>query len=242
MNEGDTTLGGAGRAFPDTVAEFLSWIRDPSPDGRERGLEALCQRYWKPIYYYFRVGWAKSNEDAKDLTQAFLLWVAQGEALARYLPERASFRTYLKTLLKRFAQHDEEARSREKRGGDIQLLGLEEVDDSALPRRPGDNPETVFDRAWLRLLMERAVDRVRRRFKADGRENKIRIFEEYDLADPASRPTYGELADRLGLKEDDVRNSLFAVREQIRSEMFSEISTLTSSEDLKEEWNGLFGL
>src|SRR5262245_62236490 len=105
MKSADTSLGGGAKGFPDTSLNF------PAP-----GFEALCSRYWKPIYHYYRVGWGKSNEDAKDLTQAFLVWVLQGKSLEGYLPARGSFRAYLKTLLKRFAQHEQESRESQKRG------------------------------------------------------------------------------------------------------------------------------
>ncbi|HXG59766.1 MAG TPA: hypothetical protein VNO22_00190 [Planctomycetota bacterium] len=239
----DTTLGGTRRDFPETQGDFLARVRDASDDVRRAGLEELARRYWKPIYYYFRLGWAKTNEDAKDLTQAFLAWLVEDDALRRYEAERASFRTYLKTLLKRFAQHEEEARGRLKRGGGVRLVSL---DDEALDRTPpvdpGDDPERRFDREWLRTLTERAVGAVRRQFEANGRALAFRAFEEYDLVNPARRPTYAEVAARLGVKESDVRNHLFAVREEVRAALRRELAELTrDAAELEEEWKALLG-
>src|SRR5579863_5456306 len=107
MSKGDTSLGGDQRGFPETLSELLVGIRHPSPDVRRAALEQLCRNYWKPIYGYIRVGWAKSNEDAKDLTQAFLSWLSEGGRLERYDPGRASFKTFLKSLLRHFLQHAE---------------------------------------------------------------------------------------------------------------------------------------
>lgn len=239
-NVEDTTLGGPRRDFPETRGDFLARVRDPSAEVRRAGLEELARRYWKPIYSYFRLGWAKTNEDAKDLTQAFLAWLLEGDALRRYDAEKASFRTYLKTLLKRFAQHQEEARRRQKRGGGRNPAPF---DVEALDRLPsGDDPETCFDREWLRALTERAVGAVRRQFEARGRAVAFRAFEEYDLVNPACRPTYAEVAERLGLKESDVRNHLFAVREEVRAALRRELADLARDDaELEEEWKALLG-
>src|SRR5436853_7711854 len=119
MRGRDTTLGGAGTRLPETVLDLVSRAADQSPQTRRQALEELCARYWKPVYYFIRTRWAKSNEDAKDLTQAFFLFLLEGNALREYAPARASFRTFLKLLLKRFLQDEEKASQRKKRGGGI---------------------------------------------------------------------------------------------------------------------------
>jgi len=56
-----TSLGGAGRQFPQT-----QWTRMLDRRQREEVLAELCRDYWKPIYSYLRaMGFA--NEQAKDL-------------------------------------------------------------------------------------------------------------------------------------------------------------------------------
>ena len=226
----DTTLGGGRRDFPETQGDFLRLLRREGPD-------ELARRYWKPIYHYFRVAWAKSNDDAKDLTQAFFAYVVESDALRRYDQEKGSFRAFLKTLLKRFAQHDEQARSRIKRGGAVTLVGLEDVGN--LPALRGD-PEQCFDQAWLRELTERAIKQVREERKGDV---AFRAFEEVDLVNPAQKPTYAETAAKLGVKESDVRNYLFALREQVRGAIRRELAALTrDAAELEAEWNELLGL
>lgn len=231
---GDTSLGGSRKDFPKTAWELISGA------GRE-GLEELCRRYWKPVYHYLRVGWARSNEDAKDLTQAFFLWLLEEEErVKRYEPGRAAFRTYLKSLLKHFVQDHDKAAHRLKRGGGVRLLDLDGP--MALPDPKAADPEQAFDQAWLAELMGRAVDRVRERFRSSGREAQVRVFEEYGLSQDGERPTYAALAEKLGLKEGDVKNHLFAVREEIRKEIREELSRMTAGpRELEEEWNAFFG-
>jgi len=245
MATGETSLGGSGRDFPKTAGDMLSKVRDPSSQVRREGFEELSRRYWKPVYCYVRLAWAKTNEDAKDLAQAFFLWLLEGDSIARYEQERASFRTYLKMLLKRFVGHQDEALNRLKRGGGVRIVALDDDKLSLkglLPDGATGDPETVFDREWRSSLIQNAVDRVRKHWLSDDRAARFKVFELYDLCPPDQRPTYSEVAERTGVKESDVRNYLFAVREAIRSEIRSELSETTSGpEELTEEWNAFFG-
>lgn len=246
MKSGDTSLGGPARGFPATVWEDLRHAQSATPDTRRKALGELCGRYWKPIYRHLRIAWAKSNEDAKELTQAFLLWLIEGDALERYQPGRASFRTYLKSLLRHFIQHHDEALHRLKRGGGIDICSLQDGDSpmaDALedPRRI--DPEEAFDRAWRAALLAAALSRVRERLSQDGTAGRIRlgVFEAYDLVSPPERPTHATLAERFGIKVTDVQNYLFAVREEMRSELRAEIARTSADEaSLKDEWNGFF--
>ncbi len=236
-------MGGAGRSFPDTTWGLVSRLNDPASPDYRAAVERLSQRYWKPIYLYVRVAWAKSSEDAKDLTQAFLVWLLEGESLARYDVDRGSFRVFLKVLLRRFVGHEERALTRLKRGGGVQIFPLEDVEalDAAVANRR-EAPEELFDREWLATLMNHALDRLRPHFAASGREAQIRMFESHDLVPDERRPSYAELAERFGISVTDVRNQLFAVREALRAEVRAELMDLTVDDrGFQEEWNALLG-
>lgn len=241
---GDTSLGGTTQDFTKTVQGLLQRVHDENDQIRRAGLEDLCRIYWKPIYCHLRRGWAKTNDDAKDLTQAFLLWLVEGDALRRYTPERSSLRTYLKSLLRHFVQDHDKALHRLKRGGGARLadLNCDAAELEGILQDPrGLDPERVFDRVWKAELIRRAVDRVAERFRARGQMLQFRVFEEYDLS--GEKPTYAALAARLGLKEPDIANYLFAARNAIRAEIRAELGAITDGvERLEEEWNAFFQL
>ena len=237
----DTHLGGLSKEFPRTTAGLLDQLRHPfGPDGRA-GLEELCRRYWKPVYSFIRIGWAKSNEDAKDLTQAFFAWLLEGDVLSRYQKERAAFRRFLKALVKGFLSETHRASKRIKRGGETKFLRFDDEDcsfEEVLADPRAADPEKAFDQAWLVALMKHAVDRVRGRFQAA----QFRVFEEHALSQEATRPTYAEIATRLGMKESQVHDTLVAVHRELRKEIQVEIARQTGSqEEFEEEWNALFG-
>lgn len=245
MKPGDTTLGGLPAAFPETEWDVLTQARDVSPELRRAGYEGLARRYWKPIYHFLRASWAKSNEDSKDLVQAFFLWLLEGDALARYDRARASFRSYLKSLLRHFLQNSDESLRRLKRGGGLRILPLDREGsdlEAVLPDPSSADPDKAFDRAWRDLILARALERVRERMRSRNCPEKFRIFEEYYLSRDPGRPTYAAVAQRLGIKESDVLHALAALREEVRAEIREELSRSASGPgDLEGEWNAFLG-
>jgi len=226
----DTSLGGGNRSFPDTTWGMISRLRDP--DRHREGLEHLCRRYWRPVYLYARVAWAKSNEDAKDLAQAFFTWLFEDEPLRRYEPERGGFRAFLKTLLRRFVGHQETAMGRFKRGGGATIVPLDQVE---LPEAAATDPDAAFDRGWVRELVSQAVERVR----ASCDPLAFRVYESYEFGE--SEITYAKIDKALALEEREVKRHLFAVRELVRAEIRAELSRLTADDrDRDEEWHTLF--
>ena len=232
MPDPHTSMGGS-PAFPQTTWGMLQHLHG---EHRQLGLEALCARYWKPIYAYLRRAFAKTNEDAKDLTQAFFLWLNDADVLDRYDPAQVPFRAFLKTLLTNYARNHERAQRALKRGGGHTLLplGHEPPDSREL------DPERAFDRAWIEDLIEAATAHIRETCHTQGHSLRYAVFAAYDLCD-GPKPTYDELARRFDLPKHTVRNHLFAVRELLRNELRRALgASVTSDAQLDQEWRALF--
>jgi RNA polymerase sigma factor (sigma-70 family) len=241
----ETTLGGSDRYFPETTVGFLSLLRRHTDEGRRAALDVLCSRYWKPVYAYVRAGWSKSNEDAKDLTQAFFLWIQENGALGRFDEERGGLRPYLKVLLRRFVKDKDVALHRLKRGGAVQVLPLAgdvaAIEDQICDPR-AEEPEVAFERVWRTELVEQAVERLRQRSRAEGREVAFSVLEGYDLAPGAEPTTYRTLGERLGIPEAEVKKHLFAMRDALLREIRAELAELAADDvDRAREWEFLFG-
>ena len=239
---GDTSLGGPAGAFPETHPDVVDHLKDWAADPKS-SLEEVCRRYWKPVYRYVRSAWAKSNEEAKDLTQAFFLWLLEGDALAQYAPERGSFRTFFRVLLRRFVGHREAAAERLKRGGGVRILSDQDLADlSSNPAPASSDPDGDFDRAWAVQVLRYALLRVEAALLRHGRDDTWRLFAEHDLCGESKPPSYAELAERHGLAETQVRDRLAAVRREVRREMREELARLTTDEaGIQEEWKDLVG-
>ena len=240
-----TSLGGDVRSFPSTQGSWVGELAKTGPELHRRALAELCRRYWKAIYWYIRAPGTKTNEEAKDLTQAFILWLLEQETLRTYSPLKGRFRPFLKLVLKRFLGHEEEAQRRQKRGGGRRLIPIGEQGllEETLSDPNSRNPEKEFDRIWAKELAERAIERVRVRLDRQGRSVKFQIYSAIDLRKTAHPPTYRDLARQKGLSENDVRNYLRDVRAMIREEIRGALSeTVAHPGDLEAEWNELFRL
>ncbi len=242
----EAAAAGGERDFPETQWSLILRARGERTTTRREALQALCQRYWKPVYGYCRRAWSKSPEDAEDLAQAFFLMLIDRDALDRYDPGRGHFRPYLKTLLRNFERDRHDHVTAYKRGGGRKPVSMDAGERKRLeatladPRAP--DPERTFDLAWKREVLGRAVERVREAFESSGRGLKIRIFEAHDLAPGDGPPSYEELASRFGVKTSGIRNALFEVREQIRAEACRDIAqTVPDRTEVDTEYRDLFG-
>jgi RNA polymerase sigma-70 factor (ECF subfamily) len=244
MGFGDTTLGGAERAFPTT--QWSQVLADPTQPGYRDRLDALLRSYWKPAYAYIRMGWKKSNEDAKDLTQAFFARLLQNGRIAAVRSEGGRFRSYLRQALRNFLIDAE--RAAEVRRPVEPVVGVEDVE---VPS--GGSPDVVFDRQWLSCLLDVSLARLETELKKEGKESYFNVFRTY-LLDPGSArevsvatqsgelalPTYATVARRWGLNESDVRNYLTFCRGRLREILKDGIrETVEDARDVEDELRSL---
>jgi RNA polymerase sigma-70 factor (ECF subfamily) len=228
----ETSLGGDQNVFPPTTQGILAGLQ--GADYRA-SLETFCARYWKPVYAYLRAAWAKDNDTAKDLTQAFFLFLTEDDALKRFDAARGSLRGYLKVLLRSFVGHQERSLATLKRGGRVAVVSLDTSGLDPVLSAPVD-PEAIFERVWKTELVARAMAALERQGGV-----AFRIFAAYDLVPDGERPTYRELADRFRVSEAEVKNGLYRMREELRVGIRSELAQGTLSErDLEDEWKRLF--
>jgi RNA polymerase sigma factor (sigma-70 family) len=208
-------------AFPATRHSIVAAMRSTRPDERRSAFDTLVTAYWKPVFKYVRLKWHASPEDAADLTQGFFLRAFEKDFFAGFDPSKGRFRTYLRTCLDGFVSNARKADGRLKRGGAVTLVP---IDFGEAEREIGlqasnaiDDFDAYFHREWLRSLFASAADRLREACAARGRADRFAVFEQYDLApEESDRPTYAELARRLGLSPTDVTNELAAARREFR--------------------------
>lgn len=209
---------------------------NPSDSEGRRQLERLVTRYWKPVYHYIRRTWSKSNEDGKDLTQAFFVRLLEGGDLHRITPEQGSLRAYLKTALSHFLIDQKRFDTAAKRGGDKAPLTLEPSMLEEVATRDGTTPDQAFDKEWAATCISDAVHQLDADLQAEGREVHARVFRAYYLIDGASparegeTSTYPAVAEQLGLKPHDVKNYLIYARHRLRTILEEKTRQLTTSE------------
>ncbi|MGD0869855.1 MAG: sigma-70 family RNA polymerase sigma factor [Bryobacteraceae bacterium] len=222
----DTAMGGPHGHFPSTQV----WLLEAAAAGLpNEALDRVTALYWKPVYRYIRVKFRQDNEDAKDLTQSFFAAALQRDFFARFDPVRASFRTYLRMAVERFAANQHAAAHRQKRGGDVEFEPVEEHAATA------ESPEKVFEREWHRQLFALALDDLRAHCEECDKQLQFEIFRAYDLAED-QRPSYAALAARHGIAETAVTNHLAWARRTLRAFVTERLRGVTSGQqELRKE-------
>jgi RNA polymerase sigma factor (sigma-70 family) len=226
-------MGGPHGQFPSTQLSLLEAASSGAALPNE-ALERVSALYWKPVYRFIRVKFRKNNEDAKDLTQSFFATALQRDFFARFDPAKASFRTYLRMAVERFAASQHAAENRQKRGGGVEF---EPVEEQAVT---SESPEDVFEREWQRQLFVLALDDLRAHCEGCGKQLQFEVFEAYDLAG-GDRPSYTDLAARHGVAETSVTNYLAWARRMLRQFVTERLRGVTAGErDLRDEMRRLW--
>jgi len=232
---------GGARSFATT-----QWSLVLAAAGRRAGgraaLEALCQAYWRPLYYYVRRRGYRADE-AQDLTQAFFAALLEKEYLRVADPARGRFRSFLLASLAHFLANEWDRTRAKKRGGGRRRLSLDVADaESHYALEPAADlaPERLFERRWALALLDRTLAEVREACARDGKEG---LFERLkgSLGGAGEGASYARAAADLGMTEGAVRMAVHRLRRQFRGVLRARIAeTVASSEQIDDEIRHLF--
>jgi RNA polymerase sigma factor (sigma-70 family) len=230
----DTGIGGGKSKFPTTHHSAILAARSDDSVERSRAMEVIIGAYWKPVYKYIRIQWRKSNEDAKDLTQAFFTRILEKEILENFDPSRAKFRTYLRTCLDGFLANEQKAAERQKRGGDAVILSLDyesaegELKQMEIP--DSQNTEEYFEKEWVRSFFDFCLIELKKNLEAKGKLLQFRLFERYHM-EGVEGITYDVLAAEFSISVSNVTNYLAAVRRDFRKIVLERLRQLTATDE-----------
>jgi RNA polymerase sigma factor (sigma-70 family) len=226
-------------AFPDTKPSLIEELRASDKETRARAMRMVGDIYWKPVYLFVRRKFQLRPEDAEDVVQSFFAEILEGDRLARFEPERARFRSYLRQCLVHFAIDQHRAQRTQKRGGK-HIVEANEAE-LELTASPEPDPHAAFERDWMRHLMSVAVARLAKQLTERGKHRHLAVFQRFHLVSP--EPSYEEVATELGIKKTDVTNSLHAARKELRNIAIDLLASITSSQDeLVAEAREVFGI
>jgi DNA-directed RNA polymerase specialized sigma24 family protein len=228
---------GSSGAFPATRVSVVRDLGSADPARRAAAYDALARSYWRPVYVYIRLRWRRSAEDAQDLTQEFFTRAFEREYLTRYDPDRARFRTFVRTCLDGFLANDDKAAGRLKRGGGFAVAAVDfarfDADLAAHARSEDPDPERWFHREWVRSLFADAVEELRAQCAAAGHATAFTLFQRYDIDGDSGgeRPTYAGLARDTGLAVTSVTNELAWARRAFRAIVLAHLHELCATEE-----------
>jgi len=211
-----------------------------SPQARQ-ALEALCRRYWFPLYAFVRRQGIALHE-AQDLTQEFFARFLDRDYLGDVDRQRGKFRSFLLAALKHFlANHWDRARAR-KRGGGKTVFSIDYQDaEKRYLREPVDQwtAEKLFQRRWALELLGTVLRRLQEEAAAAG---KGPLFEEVkDYLTGTDARGYQEVARKLALSEGALKTAIHRLRRRYRQLLRAEIAqTVADAAQVDEEIRQVF--
>lgn len=228
-------------SFPATHLSLVRRARSNDAGTRASAQDALAAVYWAPIYAHVRLSHHQDPADAEDLTQGFFVDALRRDLFARYDPERARFRTFVRRCVDSYVANAIQSEQRQKRGGGVSFVPIDVADvETRLTTERDVDPDAVFHREWVRSVLVTAILRLREQYEAAGRGVHLALFERYDMSDDP--PTYAELAAEHGIPATQVTNWLAATRRDFRAIVLETLRDLSGSEEeFREEARALLG-
>jgi RNA polymerase sigma-70 factor (ECF subfamily) len=210
----------------------------------DAALEKLCRTYWRPVYSFIRRQGA-GPEEAEDLTQGFFALLLERRDLDAVRREKGRLRSYLLTSVKHFLASEQRRAMAVKRGKGQRLVPLEEL--SAIERtemEPADSlsADRLYERRWAWALMEQVLRRLKDEYSTAGNAALFDWLKQL-LPDEPGAPSRAEMAARLGMTENAVRQAFHRFRHRYQVLLREEIShTVAIASDIEDELRHLIAV
>jgi RNA polymerase sigma factor (sigma-70 family) len=211
-------------------------------DRAASALEGLCSRYWYPVYAFIRRRGSDPHE-AKDLTQAFFTHLLEKETLKKVDREKGKFRSFLLASATNFLTNEWDKRQTLKRGGQHQIISLDDTEAEELYRHEpvaALTPENLYERRWAFTLLNEVLARLKEEYIA---ANKMELFAKLEpgLVDAVNPGLYADWAVALNMSEGAVRVAVHRLRRRFGELLRSEIvHTVATPAEVDEEIRHLF--
>ena len=206
-----------------------------------RALAELCNDYWHPLYAYVRRA-GRSEEDARDLTQAFFAKLLEKKDLRVADPARGRFRTFLLSSLKNFIAGEWRREQALKRGGGVEIQAVDfDSAEEWYGKEPshGLSPEAIYQRSWALGLLERVGADLRDQYEAAGKGELFEALKGFLGGDAGVLP-YTEMSQRLGQSEGALRTAASRLRARWRERLRELVAeTVNDESEIEDELKSL---
>ena len=223
-------------AFATTNWSVVLTAQDKSPAAQE-ALEKLCRTYWRPIFSFVRRQ-SVGAEEAEDLTQGFFALLLERRDLSAVRKEKGRLRSYLLVSLKHFLADERRRAMAIKRGKGQRLIALEELRaNERAELEPADplTAERIYERRWASTLLEQVLRRLKDEYRTAG---KAVLFDRLKqlLPDEPGAPSQADIAAKLGMAENAVRQAFHRFRQRYQLLLRDEIAhTVATPSDIEDE-------
>ena len=214
-----------------------------SPAAHE-ALEKLCRTYWRPIYAFLRRQGLRPDE-AEDITQGFFAQLLERKSFDAVRKEKGRLRSYLLGALKYFLADEQRRAMAIKRGKGQRIISLEDLrTGEGIEMEPADpmTAEMIYERRWALTVLERVLSRLKDEYRTAGNTALFDALKEL-LPDEPGSPSQAEIAARLGMTENAVRQAFYRFRQRYQSLLREEIAhTVATPGDIEDELRHLIAV
>jgi len=240
MDPSDDAANSGGSEFLSTSWTLVLAAGSTSVDG-QTALDALCRRYWFPLYSFLRRR-GQPHHEAEDLTQSFFTELLRRRDISQAQRERGRFRSFLLTALKNHVS-DEKSRDRAlKRGGGRKILPLDiQSAEARYSLEPAHDltPERLFDRHWARTLIDQALVDLRLHYAGTGQENLFDALKPC-LIDQENRIPIAQIAATLNMTEAAIKVASHRMRKRFGKILRNGVAaTVANPDDVEDELHSL---
>lgn len=227
--------------FPNTSWSLIRQSQEVANPDALRALDQLARAYWRPLYAFVR-STGQGHQEAEDAVQRLFGQLLSRDSLRAVLPGETRFRSFMIACLKHSMASEHRARTRQKRGGGVEVESLAPEDLAVLEIKTALPPEETLDREWAREIFERAFAQL----EADAAERGRRaVFEQARPVLRGEQPEggYAGLAVTLGITEGGARKAVFDLRARLGAMIRREVAaTVVDPAEVDEELRYLLSL
>jgi len=234
---------GGAAVFATTHWSMVLEAQGESPAAHD-ALEELCRTYWRPVYAFLRrqgVG----PEEAEDITQGFFAQLLERRKFSSLRKEKGRLRSFLLGALKYFLADERRRAMAIKRGKGQRLIPLERLRvDERIEMEPSDpvTAEMIYERRWALTVLENVLSRLKDEYQTAGNAALFDLLKQL-LPDEPGSPSQADIAARLGMTENAIRQAFYRFRQRYQSLLREEIAhTVATPGDIEDELRHLIAV
>jgi RNA polymerase sigma factor (sigma-70 family) len=216
---------------------------EDSTESARQALSGFCEAYWPPLYSFLRHR-GYSSADAQDLVQGFFAHLLEQNTLTRADQQKGRLRTFLLRSLQNFLYNEFDRSRALKRGGDRQIVSIEEhlPDAEAAMLATAHLSDTAcYDLVWASSIVSRAWQNLQNAFVAEGKAESLNELRPFIAGGSATPLNQEEAAARLGVPIATLRTWLSRLRQRYRESLRMEVaSTVSDPADVDQELHHLY--
>jgi RNA polymerase sigma-70 factor (ECF subfamily) len=228
--------------FTTTHWSLIARAGDKDRGSSREALEALCRRYWFPVYAFLRRE-GNGVHDAEDLTQGFFTRFLEKDYLQDVDRTRGKFRSFLLASVRHFLANSRVHARAAKRGGRRVALSLDfsQAEDRYLHERVAHwTPEKLFQRRWALELLQAVLDRLQSEWQSPERRAFFQLVQDHVTGSRATATLAG-VARACNMTEGAVKTAVHRLRRRYRDLLREEIAhTVSEPDQVDEELRELF--